>query len=142
MNDRRFGGWCSRLFRRRGEAHAELQTAVAGEVSGIKRRRSQKAADNSDDALTNARHFAALLVPAIDGLDKSFDLFHLAQAIIVQNALQAIASETDVYPRGRQTTNSAGLKMKATRRYAIVMAPAPVDFWDANNKLLKLCRVN
>jgi hypothetical protein len=61
----------------------------------------------------------------------------------MQNALQAITSETDVYPNGRQTTNSAGLKMKATRRYAIVMVPAPVDLWDANiANSLRLVGVN
>jgi hypothetical protein len=50
----------------------------------------------------------------------------------MQNTLQAVASATDVYPSGRQMTNIAGLNTKATRRCAIVMAPDPVDFWDAN----------
>jgi hypothetical protein len=79
-----------------------------------------------------ALHFSAVLALPIQGPDESDDFFRLAQAIALQNALQAIASETDVYPNGRQTTNIAGLKMKATRSNAIVMAPVPVDFWDAN----------
>jgi hypothetical protein len=77
-------------------------------------------------------HFAASLTLAVEGLDGSDDFRHLAQAIAMQNTLQAVASATDVYPSGRQTTNIAGLNTNATRRYAINMAPDPVDFWDAN----------
>jgi hypothetical protein len=79
-----------------------------------------------------ARHFSAVLALPIEGPDESDDFFHLAQAIAMQNTLQAAASATDVYPSGRQTTNIAGLNTNATRRYTIVMAPDPVDFWDAN----------
>jgi hypothetical protein len=61
------------------------------------------------------------------------DLFQLTQANATHSALQAIASETDTYPNGRETTSMAGLKTKATMRNAtVVVYPVPVGFWASN----------
>jgi hypothetical protein len=44
-----------------------------------------------------------------------------------------MASERDTYPNGRETTNTAGMKMKATvSKATVVVYPVPVDFWEAN----------
>jgi hypothetical protein len=49
-------------------------------------------------------------------------------------ALQAIASETDTYPTGRDKISTAGLKTKAIRSRAIVIVYCvPVDFWWESN---------
>jgi len=62
------------------------------------------------------------------------DLFHLTQANATHSALQAIASEIDMYPNGRETNKTAGTNMKATTRNAtVVVYSVPVGFcWESN----------
>jgi hypothetical protein len=60
--------------------------------------------------------------------------FQLNQARAKHNALQATAREREKYPMGRETTRSAGLKMKpATSNATVVVYVTPVDFWDRSN---------
>jgi hypothetical protein len=62
------------------------------------------------------------------------DLFQLTQAKVTHIALQATASETDKHPNGREATNTAGLKMKATASRATVrLYSVPVDFRQGSN---------
>jgi hypothetical protein len=62
-------------------------------------------------------------------MERREDFVQLTQAKITHTALQAIASRRDKYPNGREMTNTAGLKMKATTNNATVVVYAvPVDF--------------
>lgn len=77
----------------------------------------------------NADHFAFASGTVIEGMESCEDFFQLTQAKVTHSALHAIASERDKYPKGRETTNTAGMKMKATAsRAAVVVYPVPVDF--------------
>jgi hypothetical protein len=70
----------------------------------------------------------------MEGMEICDDRFQFTQANMTQTTLQAIASETDTTPSGREMISTAGLKTKATRRNAIVVVyPVPVDFSDACN---------
>ena len=70
----------------------------------------------------------------MEGME-SRDFLQVAQAKMRHSTLQAIASETDTYPNERETSNAAGMKMKATTRKAtVVVYPVPVDFWCASTK--------
>ena len=58
------------------------------------------------------------------------DFFQLIYANVTQSALQAMASETDTYPIGREEANTAGLKINATMsKPTVAVYPVPVDFW-------------
>jgi hypothetical protein len=58
----------------------------------------------------------------------------MTQANAIHIALHTIAEEINTYPTGRERTNMAGIKMKATTRNAtVVVYPVPVDFWWASN---------
>jgi len=59
--------------------------------------------------------------------------FQFTQARITHSALQAIASERDTYPIGREAINTAGQKIMAMiSRATVVVYPVPVDFWESN----------
>jgi hypothetical protein len=70
----------------------------------------------------------------MEGMESCEDRFQLTHANVTHSALQAIASERDRYPNGREATNTAGLKTKATRSNATVVVYAvPVDLWLGSN---------
>jgi hypothetical protein len=65
----------------------------------------------------------------IEGMETRDDFFQLAQANATQEMLTAIASVRATYPNGRETTNTAGLKMNATlSKAAVLVYPAPAEF--------------
>jgi hypothetical protein len=49
------------------------------------------------------------------------DLFQWIQAHPAHSTLQAMASEAETYPMGREKNNTTGLKMKATASKAMVI---------------------
>jgi hypothetical protein len=70
----------------------------------------------------------------MEGMESCDVFLQVTQASATHSVLHTIASETDKYPKGRETTNTAGMKTKATTRKAtVVVYPVPVDFLDASN---------
>ena len=71
----------------------------------------------------------------MEGIVSCDDFFQATQASVTHSALHTIATETATYPNGREITNTAGMKIKATARKATVLVyPVPVGFLDASNK--------
>jgi len=67
-------------------------------------------------------------------MDNFANFFQLAQARTTHSALQAPASERNMYPTGRDATDTAGMKMKAMiSKATVVVYPVPVGFWSESN---------
>jgi hypothetical protein len=74
-------------------------------------------------ALSSAREVAR------EGMVSCQPFLQPTQAKAAHNTLQAIASNTDPYPKGRGITNTAGLNTRATiSNVTVVLYWVPVDF--------------
>jgi hypothetical protein len=62
------------------------------------------------------------------------DFFQWTRARATHDALHAKASAARPYPNGRDTNNTAGMKINATASKAtVIVYPVPVDFWWDSN---------